>query len=407
MNSEQKRRVLIYKTDILPFSETFIRDQDRSYQRWNATLAGLRYTRQLSLAGINTQLLCDEAGPASWKVTNDLCRALWMLPAVVKRRVAAHRPDIIHAHFGASGVEIWPVARALGLPLLITLHGSDVSISAEWFRRGHAGTFMRLYPDRLLKVAAAPNVHFIAISESVKRAAIRFGIPAEKVTVQYIGLDLAEWQAGRNGVSSRSRRVLFVGRLIECKGCRHLVEAFSELSKTMQEAELVIIGDGPLRKELEELAGGSGASIRFLGATQHDEVKAQLAQARVLCLPSISLPNGQAEGLGMVLLEAQAVGVPVVVYNTGGVSEAVSDGETGYVVPEKAQSELTDRLRLLLQDKIVADRMSEAGPRFVAEYFDRRNCTRKLELFYDWFLRTGSGEKTPRVDDQDVDAGWS
>ncbi len=74
----------------------------------------------------------------------------------------------------------------------------------------------------------------------------------------------------------------------------------------------------------------------------------------------------------MVLLEAQAAGVPVVAYDTGGVSEAVSDGQTGFVIPENARAELSARLKLLLQDDEIANRMSEEGPRFVAKHFNIR-----------------------------------
>jgi glycosyltransferase involved in cell wall biosynthesis len=378
-----KRKVLVYKTDILPFSETFIRDQVLSYERWHGTLAGLRNTAQLSLDGVDVRLLRDQGGIGSWKVAEDIRRLLWALPRETAGRVAAEQPDIIHAHFGISGVEIWPLARSLGLPLIVTLHGSDVSIGAEWFRSGQGGTLMRFYPHRLLRAAAAPNVRFVAISESVRRAAIHFGIPSDKVTVRYIGIDPRKWSSGNHEIASRRRRILFIGRLIECKGCEHLVRAFLALKISVPDAELVIIGDGPLRKSLEELAKASGGSVRFVGAVQHEEVRAQLGDARVLCLPSISLPNGQAEGLGMVVLEAQASGVPVVAYKTGGISEAVSDGETGFLVAEGDESQLADRLKLILQDDATADRMSKAGPRFVAEHFDIRECTRKLELFYD------------------------
>ncbi|HVX76005.1 MAG TPA: glycosyltransferase [Bradyrhizobium sp.] len=377
------RKVLVYKTDILPFSETFIRDQVLSYQRWQATLAGLRYTRQLSLAGVDAQLLCNERGPDAWKIANDIRRVMWAFPREAARRVASHRPDIVHAHFGASGVEIWPLARMLHIPLLITLHGSDVSINADWFYRGKGGTLMRFYPGRLLRIAREPGVRFIAISEAVRRAAIRFGISPDKVTVRYIGLDPTKWQPGSRDILSRPRRILFVGRLIECKGCEHLVRSFLALKASVPDAELVIIGDGPLRQALEAQAKENENSVRFLGAVSPDEVKRQLGEARVLCLPSVTLPNGQAEGLGMVLLEAQASGVPVVAYGTGGVSEAIQDGETGFVVTEGDRSRLIERLRLVLENDSIAIRMSEAGPGFVHKHFDIRKCTRELELFYD------------------------
>ncbi len=95
----------------------------------------------------------------------------------------------------------------------------------------------------------------------------------------------------------------------------------------------------------------------------------------------------------MVLLEAQASGVPVVAYKTGGVPEAVLDGETGFLVTEGDRIGLVERLKRILQDDAEAGRLSQAGPRFVAECFDIRKCTGKLELFYDEVL-----ERAARID---------
>jgi glycosyltransferase involved in cell wall biosynthesis len=120
---------------------------------------------------------------------------------------------------------------------------------------------------------------------------------------------------------------------------------------------------------------------------ERDEVKQQLDRARIFCLPSIVAQNGDAEGFGLVLLEAQACAVPVVTSAQGGASEGLIDGVTGFSFPERDVATLAKQLiRLLTDDQCIA-RMSEAAPRFVAEHFDLRNCTRELERLYDQLVR--------------------
>jgi glycosyltransferase involved in cell wall biosynthesis len=130
--------------------------------------------------------------------------------------------------------------------------------------------------------------------------------------------------------------------------------------------------------------------VQFLGAVTQDIVKQQLDEARVFCLPSITAANGNYESFGMVLLEAQASGVPVVTSALGGM-EGLVDGVTGLSFPEKDVRSLIRRLCDLLGDDKLALRMSDAGPRYVREHFDILKCTRRIEDFYDTILSQSIG----------------
>ncbi|MEO8631570.1 MAG: glycosyltransferase, partial [Betaproteobacteria bacterium] len=179
----------------------------------------------------------------------------------------------------------------------------------------------------------------------------------------------------------------FVGRLVEKKGCDVLIRAVHRLMPMVPDVEVVIVGDGPLRGELERLAAKLGVPANFAGSMTPDEVKQQLDCARVFCLPSIIAENGDAEGFGLVLLEAQACGVPVVTSAHAGASEGMVEGVTGLSFPEKDAATLAKQLIRLLTDDECIMRMSKAAPRFVAEHFDVRNCTRALEGLYDELVR--------------------
>src|SRR5690606_12677303 len=125
--------------------------------------------------------------------------------------------DLVHAHFGIDATDIWPSVKKAGLPMLVTLHGYDINIDREWWEDGHEGLRRRVYPQRLLTMAKDPKVHFIAVSQAIKKRAIEFGITPEKITVSYIGVDTDRFKPAGLPLSERKRRVLFVGRMVEKK----------------------------------------------------------------------------------------------------------------------------------------------------------------------------------------------
>jgi glycosyltransferase involved in cell wall biosynthesis len=111
--------------------------------------------------------------------------------------------------------------------------------------------------------------------------------------------------------------------------------------------------------------------------------------ARLLCLPSITAANGDAEGLPIVILEAQASGTPVVTSARGGATEGIVDGETGLAFAEGDVDALAGHLRRLLRDDAMADAFAAAGPEHIARHFDIRNCSRRLERIYDRIVEHG------------------
>jgi glucosyltransferase len=373
--------VLVYRSVLLPHSETFIREQALSYRSWRPIIVGRKLVRELSLDGLAVRILdsCNRRlmGRIALKLRNGLGRADGAAA------LRGEKPQALHAHFGPDAVEAAPLARALGVPMFVTLHGFDIMIDRWWWESGAGGADMRSYPKALLKLAAQPDVHFVAVSKAIMEAAKAFGIPAEKLSVRYIGIDSSRFKPGGVPIGARHRRVLFVGRLVEKKGCEYLVKAMRIVSARLPDAKLVIIGDGPLRVKLEHLAQRLGVPAEFIGTQEHDRVKAELDAARVLCLPSVRATNGDAEGFGLVLLEAQATGVPVVSSAHGGADEGILEGVTGFRVAERDINAMADRLADVLADHQQAASMAAAGPTFVAQYFDVRRCTAQLEQLYE------------------------
>jgi glycosyltransferase involved in cell wall biosynthesis len=376
------RRVAIYRTQILPLSETFVRDQALALRRWRAVLVGEREIKALPIDGLAVRTAFS--GPATFgqRAAGLMSRRLGLAPprmTGVMRHVA---PSLIHAHFGFDGVEAWPIARRLGLPLLVTLHGSDITIRMEWFAQGRAGRRWQGYPARLARMAREETVTFIAISENIRQAAIAAGLPDSRIVVLPIGIDPSRFPPGGVPVAERRPTILFLGRLVEKKGGAYLLEAFERVRAQLPEAELVIGGDGPERAKLAERATAIGG-VRFVGAFTRELATTLLAEARVFCLPSITAESGDAEGLPLVILEAQASGVPVVTSARGGATEGIEDGVTGYAFGERDVAGLAERLMALLTDDTLAARFSAAAPPFIAERHDLYRQTAQLEALYD------------------------
>jgi glycosyltransferase involved in cell wall biosynthesis len=216
----------------------------------------------------------------------------------------------------------------------------------------------------------------------VRARALAVGIPAGKVTTSYIGIDVAKFSPGPVPLSERPLRVLFVGRLVEKKGCEYLLRAMPAVQAKVPGAQLTIVGDGPLRGDLERLSREIGVNARFTGALSAGRVKEELDSARVFCLPSIRAANGDAEGFGLVLLEAQAAGVPAVSSALGGAAEGILHGRTGFQFEERNVAALSKCLIELLAHPDKSAAMGLAARAFVSGKFDIRKCTESLERHY-------------------------
>jgi glycosyltransferase involved in cell wall biosynthesis len=386
--ARHKPTVLVYRSNLLPYSETFIKAQLQAYRNWRGVLVGERLVHQLDLDGLDVRL-SDTMASRGARILGKVKKYLGIPGPVGLKR---EKPDLLHAHFGPDAVMVAPLAQALNIPLIATLHGFDITIARRWWEDGNAGAAMRRYPDSLLKLAARRDTHFIAVSDAIRRQAIDYGIPPQNVTTCYIGVDVSKIRPGPVPVSQRHPRVLFVGRLVEKKGCEYLLRATQTVKSRIPDSELVILGDGPLRSDLEKLSHALGVGAQFAGARSSEEVKAELDQAQLLCLPSLRARNGDAEGFGLAILEAQAAGVPVISSALGGAEEGILHEVSGYRVEEGCADILADRIIEILSNPKKAAEMGRAGRRFVSSRFDIGQCTSTLERLYDHIARIPTDE---------------
>jgi glycosyltransferase involved in cell wall biosynthesis len=395
-SADARPLALVFRTSLLPLSETFIRNQVLALQRWRALLIGLHYVGRLDLSQLRCQLLSSCRMRPIPGVVRTMLRELNLPPPGVRRYLQNLRPALAHVHFGTDLVALWPMLNRLQVPIMTTLHGYDINIHPTFWRRSWRAS--RRYPQRLLAISRDPRVQFIAVSEAIKERAIEFGLPADRVAVRYIGVDTQQFAPGGEPIGARARRILFVGRMVEKKCPAILIHAFADVRRQVPDAELVMIGEGPLLESCRSLAASLQAPVQFLGAVRHARVQQEMNQARVFCLPSITAANGDAEGLGIAIVEAQAAGVPVVTSGRGGAGEAIEHGVTGYAFPESDRNALSTALIRLLRDDGVATDMSAAARARACSMFDVHQCTSQLESLYDQSVHSLSSPESQVVD---------
>lgn len=366
--------LILFSGRLLPPSETFILAQGEGLQQFTPYYVGSRRVKGLSLPLERTIVV--NQGKFLGAAEEGLFKILGFAPRLYQKMQQV-KPALIHAHFGVCGALALPVAKILKVPLVVTYHGLDATMCDDYARRNSLSTRIYLQRREALKHEARL---FIAVSNFVKDKLIEQGFPPEKIVVHYIGVDTTLFQPVP--AVQRQPVVLFVGRLVEKKGCEYLIHAMNQVQAVNPEVELVVIGDGVLRSQMEQLAQQKLRRYRFLGMQPPETVRAWMNQSQVFCVPSITATTGDSEAFGLVFAEAQAMGLPIVSFASGGIPEAVLHDQTGFLVPERDSQGLATYILRLLQEPLLWQRFSVNGQQRVRTHFDLRKQTQALESIY-------------------------
>ncbi|HEY6445623.1 MAG TPA: glycosyltransferase [Acidobacteriaceae bacterium] len=373
-----KPNVLIFRADLLPPSETFIAAQAHALRRYSATFAGLRRAQAgLELDPEQCVTLTRTNTPAD-KLRRRFFLRTGIAPQFLRKTVRC-RPALVHAHFAIDAAIALPLQKHLGVPLIVTLHGYDATSIPDALRRTAPGrTFLRRREDLFARAGL-----FLCVSEHIRAQAIAHGFPSAKLRTLPIGIDLNLFAPDPLRSPQRDPIILFVGRLVEKKGCAHLLRAMALIEQRHPTARLLILGDGPLLEPLRLQARASLQRCTFLGPQPPAIVRDLMHRATVLAAPSIVAADGDTEGLPIVLCEAQAIGLPIVAFRGPGVDEAVRDQKTALLAPPADHHDLADCLSAILTDSALAARLAAAGRRRAEQYFSLATQTALLEDLYD------------------------
>ncbi|MEI6346072.1 MAG: glycosyltransferase family 4 protein [bacterium] len=227
---------------------------------------------------------------------------------------------------------------------------------------------VRVLKQIQLGVALAADT-VVVPSEYLKRIVTAWGVPAEKITVIYNGFELSRVaKVPAKHLNLGAHSIVSVGRLVPWKGFSTLIEVVGMLAKEKEYADvhLYILGDGPDRGVLEKRAMELGAPVTFLGKAEHAIVFQYLASAKVFVL------NTAYEGFSHLLLEALAMGVPVITTPVGGNVELIVDGENGLLVPQGDMTAFIGAIKRIFNEEHLVAKLSMAGKARVAQFSDER-----------------------------------
>ena len=283
------------------------------------------------------------------------------LLAAVARMRRRHRFGVLGiADDETVGWLIRPAQRLLGCKVVLWTHGDDLAVQPCQARLRERRRRQFARADAIVAVSAAAAAELCRV----------YGVPARRVTVIANGIDLTLFRPrpedpalrARLGLAGR-RVIVTVARLVARKGIDRVIAALPSVLAAVPDAHYLVVGEGPQQAELLALAVRCGVAERvtFAGTVGHRDVPAYLALAACFAMPNRRLADGEDEGFGLVFLEANACGVPVLAGRAGGVPEVVADGENGLLVDGEDAVAVADGLIRLLSDAPLAARLAAGG----------------------------------------------
>jgi len=330
--------------------------------------------RALHESPLGRRILRETISPRrfGWSEVVPFRRIVWGLD--IARHMTDFQPDILHVHFGFNAMLPMCVQKAGVRPsarMLVTLHGFDLH---------------RYSTDDYREIFRHAQGFTVNSGYTAERA-VALGCPPEKIVRLPVGLDCARYieRGARNQARTQPVRILYVGRLVEFKGIDIAIRSVARLRELCEaDIRFTIVGEGEMRGVAEQLVDELGLrdSVAFRGVVSRQETIDCFADADIFLFPGVTARDGRQENQGLVIQEAQAMEVPVVVCDVGGVAEGVLPDETGYVLPERDIEGIAAALCRLACHPEERRRMGRRGRRFVEARYDSRVLGARLEEIY-------------------------
>ena len=281
---------------------------------------------------------------------------------------------LLHIYFGHIAVHLLPLIRAWKNPSIVSFHGADVMVDMN----------KPAYRELTLQMLNAVTLVLVR-SESLRRAVVDLGCDPKKIEIQRTGIPLEEFPFRERAVPKNGEwQFVQAGRLIEKKGLPVTLRAFSTFLKQHPDARLTIAGEGPLLSELQKFVTESGIAERvsFTGFVSQEQLREIYYRAHVFLHPSQTGRDGNQEGIPNSILEAMATGLPVFATEHGGIPEAIENGVSGVLVPERDDEALAGVLLNAVQNPDLLSRIARTGAEAVRQNFDSAAQVQRLEEIY-------------------------
>jgi len=359
-------RVALFNTRFLPYSQTFVYEEIRRHERYQAEVfCGVR--------------LLAERFPWNPVYQGGPVYRLTLRNARFEQLFREREYALVHAHFGPGAVYARRYALRYRLPLVVTFHGYDVPVLASP---------KRWLPEHLRYALLGPRVLRdmtlgLCASTELMQLLVAQGVPPTRLRVHRLGIDLDAFQPGVR--TDQPGRVVMIGRFIEKKGFEYGLLAFARAAKQLPDLRLTLVGEGEREAALRAIVAREelGARVEFTGPLAPPKVAELLSTAHVLLAPSVIDSSGNRESGLIVVKEASAAGAVPIGSRHGGIPEIIDDGVTGYLVAERDVDGFTDRLLRVLRDPAHRRELARAAREKMLREYDNRTRVRALETLYD------------------------
>jgi colanic acid/amylovoran biosynthesis glycosyltransferase len=302
-----------------------------------------------------------------WQISRAEVRALLDV-------LSKHRAQVLHIYFGQIAVHLLPLIRAWQNPTIVSFHGADVMVDMN----------KPAYREATRQMLDAVKLVLVR-SDSLRRALVDLGCDAEKIEIQRTGIPMQEFQfRERSFPPTGEWRLVQAGRLIEKKGLPISLRAFATFLTRHPNATLTVAGEGPMLAELQDLARKLNIERRvsFTGFISQQELREIYYRSHISLHPSHTGRDGNQEGIPNSMLEAMASGLPIFATDHGGIPEAVENGVTGVLVPERDEKALAQALLAAARHSEFLSRLARSGANVVRKNFDLRAQAQRLEDIY-------------------------
>ena len=282
--------------------------------------------------------------------------------------------DIIHAHFGPSG-NFAVKLKELGIKgkFLVTFYGYDFS---QYVKSKGKKVYCYLF-DKADKI--------IAISQYVENKLVELGCQKEKLICLPLPIVINNFKfKERNFNKEETVKILTVARLVEKKGLEYSIRAVKKVLEKYPRVHYTIIGNGFLKKRLNCLINVLHCrnKISILSGMESSRIIEEYIRSHIFILSSVTAINGDEEGQGLVLQEAQAMGLPVIATRHNGFPEGLIEGKSGFLVPEKDVVALAEKIKYLIKHPELWAHMGRNGRKFIENKYDIKIIIDKLTEIY-------------------------
>jgi len=287
--------------------------------------------------------------------------------------------SIVHAHFGINGARAVCAKKQLGIPLVTSFYGYDISGRA--FLHEHKRDYAKLFGDGDL---------FLALGPLMEERLINAGCPPHKIKIQRISLPLERipFRPRRPKQAGEKVNLIFAGRFVEKKGLIYALQALRQVSQVRDDFIFNVLGDGPLRESVAAYVREQGLDkhVRFFGFIPNSKCLREMERADIFILPSVTAGNGDSEGTPTTIIEAQASGLPVISTYHSDIPYIVVPGKSALLSEERDVKALAGNILHLLENQHEWEAMGTEGRRLVERNHDIEKEVAVLENRYDELL---------------------